>query len=68
MAGPVRSVALAILTPALPLVLSARIVSSVLQKGRSVKPLVKTLGAILWLNSAWSLGEAVGYLVGDASS
>ena len=54
------------MTPLLPFVLTARIVATVLRKRRSTHPLLRALPYIALLTTAWSWGEFVGYVTGQA--
>ena len=63
-AAGVQRLLLAALTPALPLVLTWRLVSAARRKGRDVSQTLRVVPALLALNSAWALGEFTGYLRG----
>jgi hypothetical protein len=53
---------LAALTPALPAVLTARSAQVTLARGRGLSGFLRACPAILALQTAWSLGELVGYV------
>lgn len=59
----VKRIAYAALSPALPVVLTARHVSAAVRRGR-FGDLLPSLGWTAALETAWSAGEAVGYLAG----
>jgi hypothetical protein len=65
-AGRVRRTAFAALTPLLPFALTLRIVANVLRKRRATRPLVRALPFIALLTVAWSWGEFLGYVTGQA--
>lgn len=63
--GLAKSLIYAALTPALPALLSARIVKSVTMKKRVPRSPARTLAAVIWLTTSWSAGELIGYITGE---
>jgi hypothetical protein len=59
-----RRVVYALLTPALPLVLTARIAATAWKRRRRFGKFLRTMHLIVLLQTSWSLGECVGYLRG----
>ena len=57
---------LTLLSPLLPLLLTTRIIRTVLARGRALGRLVTALPLVALLAAAWTLGEVVGYLTGKA--
>lgn len=57
---------LTLLSPVLPLLLTARIVRTVMARGRAMGRLIEALPLVLLLAASWTLGEVVGYVTGKA--
>jgi hypothetical protein len=63
-----RRLVYAVLTPLLPAVMTWRLVTLTLRRGRHRRRLALTLPIILLLQCAWAAGEAAGYLTADPDS
>ena len=58
----------ALLAPLLPFLLAGRLGREVARKPGGVRALARSLAPLLAAETAWSLGEALGYLAGDGGS
>jgi hypothetical protein len=64
--GALRRVLLALLTPGLPFLLWLRLLRLQIQRGRTLSTFLRTSTVVLLLLVAWSIGEAAGYVSGQA--
>lgn len=64
--SPAGRALLTLLSPVLPLLLTARIVRTVSARGRAYGRLIDSLPLVVLLAAAWTLGEVVGYVTGKA--
>lgn len=59
-----KRLVLALLSPLLPFVMTARLCRTTLQRGRHTRELMRALPAIWFLQTAWAIGELAGYVSG----
>jgi hypothetical protein len=62
--SPAKRLALALLSPLLPLVLAARVYAGVFGKGRNIGPALRALPFVALFAVVWGFGEFIGYLTG----